>query len=103
TQVSPTELVTNIPNMASFIRRLFPPDWRFFLNRQQTIDPTIATMQLAITGTVIAVVGAFPLGLLAARNISNPIAYQGMRVILNVIRSMPELVWALIFVQVAQG
>jgi len=98
TQVSPTELVTNIPNMADFIHRLFPPDWRFFLNRQQTIEPTIATMQLAITGTVIAVILSLPLCLLAARNLSNPIVYQAMRAFLNVIRSIPELVWALIFV-----
>lgn len=94
TQVSPTELVTNIPNMADFIHRLFPPDWRFFLNRQQTIEPTIATMQLAITGTVIAVILSLPLCLLAARNLSNPVIYQAMRAFLNVIRSIPELVWA---------
>lgn len=98
TEVSPTELVTNIPNMVNFIRLLFPPDWRFFLNLDQTIQPTIATMQLAITGTVIAVILALPLCLLAARNIANPVVYQVMRAILNVVRSIPELVWALIFV-----
>ena len=98
TQVSPGELATNIPNMADFIRRLFPPDWRFFLNYDQTIEPTIQTMQLAITGTAIAVVLAFPLCLLAARNLSHPVVYQTIRAVLNVIRSIPELVWALIFV-----
>ncbi len=98
TQVSPTELATNIPNMVDFVRRLFPPDWNFFLNRDQTIDPTIATMQLAITGTAIAVIFAFPLCLLAARNLAHPVVYQVMRAVLNVVRSIPELVWALIFV-----
>lgn len=98
TEVSLTELATNVPNMVNFIRLLFPPDWKFFLNIDQTIQPTIATMQLAITGTVIAVILALPLCLLAARNIANPAVYQAMRAILNVVRSIPELVWALIFV-----
>jgi phosphonate transport system permease protein len=98
TNVNPTELASNIPNMWHFIRFLFPPDWRYFLNVDETIQPTIATMQLAISGTIIAVIFAFPLCLLASRNLAPRPVYQTVRVILNIIRSIPELVWALIFV-----
>jgi phosphonate transport system permease protein len=98
THVSIGELVTSAPNMWDFVRRLFPPDWGYFLDRDGTIDPTLETMQLAISGTFIAVLLAFPLSLVAARNLSHPAVYQSVRVILNVIRSIPELVWALIFV-----
>ncbi len=98
TKVSPTELVASAPNMIDFIRRMFPPDWRFFLNRERVIEPTIATIQIAITGTVIATACAFPLSLIAARNLSHPLVYQTVRGILNIMRSIPELIWALIFV-----
>ncbi len=98
TQVSPAEFITSAPNMVDFIRRMFPPDWKFFLNRERVIEPTIVTMQIAITGTALAVILAFPISLLASRNLSHPAIYQTIRAILNVIRSIPELIWALIFV-----
>lgn len=98
TKASPAELVASAPNMADFIRRMFPPDWQFFLNRERVIEPTIQTMQIAITGTVIAILLALPLSLIAARNLSHPVAYQTVRALMNVMRSIPELIWALIFV-----
>ena len=98
TKVSPAEFIASSPNMVDFIRRMFPPDWKFFLNRTRVIEPTIATIQIAITGTALAVILAFPLGLIASRNLSHPALYQSVRAILNVMRSIPELIWALIFV-----
>jgi len=98
TKVSPAEFITSAPNMVDFIRRMFPPDWKFFLNRERVIEPTIVTMQIAIAGTALAVILAFPISLLASRNLSHPAIYQTIRAILNVIRSIPELIWALIFV-----
>lgn len=98
THVSLGELITSAPNMWDLITRMVPPDWAFFTNYDHVIAPTIVTIQLAITGTVIAVLLAFPLSLLAARNLSHPLVYQSVRVVLNSIRSIPELVWGLIFV-----
>ncbi|MEO7913061.1 MAG: phosphonate ABC transporter, permease protein PhnE [Roseiflexaceae bacterium] len=98
TRVSIGELITSAPNMWDLITRMVPPDWSFFTNYDHVIEPTIVTIQLAITSTVIAVLLAFPISLLAARNISHPIVYQSIRGVLNIIRSIPELVWALIFV-----
>jgi phosphonate transport system permease protein len=98
TKVSPAEFIASSPKMVDFIRRMFPPDWSFFLNRTRVIEPTIATIQIAITGTALAVILAFPLGLIASRNLSHPALYQSVRAVLNVMRSIPELIWALIFV-----
>jgi len=98
TKVSPAEFIASSPNMVDFIRRMFPPDWKFFLNRTRVIEPTIATIQIAITGTALAVVLAFPLSLIASRNLSHPALYQSVRAVMNVMRSIPELIWALIFV-----
>jgi phosphonate transport system permease protein len=98
TNASPAELIASWPNMADFIRRMFPPNWGFFLNRERVIIPTIQTIQIAITGTVVATLLALPLSLIAARNLSHPALYQTVRAIMNVLRSIPELIWALIFV-----
>jgi phosphonate transport system permease protein len=98
TNVSLGELISSVPNMVDLLQRMFPPDWSFFLNYDHVIEPTLVTIQLAITSTVIAVLFAFPLALIAARNLSHPALYQSVRVVLNIVRSIPELVWGLIFV-----
>jgi phosphonate transport system permease protein len=63
------------------------------------ITAVIETIQMAIIGTVAAVILSLPLSLLAARNVSpHPLIYQTVRFILNFMRSIPELVYALLFV-----
>jgi len=52
-----------------------------------------------LAGTLLSVVLASPLAMLAARNTTPNLAiYQGTRFLLNVIRAVPSLVWAIIFV-----
>lgn len=59
------------------------------------------TVQMALSGSVLGIFLAAPFGLLAARNTSpHPWIYQGTRMILNANRSLPEIVYALIFVSV---
>ncbi len=63
------------------------------------LDSVIETVQIAIIGTIGAIIAALPFALLAARNISpHPLVYQGVRLLLNVNRSIPTLIWALIMV-----
>ncbi len=63
------------------------------------IDSIIETMQIAIIGTLGAILVSIPFALLAARNISpHPVVYQVTRLFLNVLRSIPTLIWALIMV-----
>ena len=59
----------------------------------------LGAIQVAIWGTLLGVIFAIPLALLAARNLrSNRWVYQGTRQLLNVIRSINELILALVFV-----
>ncbi|RAS22267.1 ABC-type phosphate/phosphonate transport system, permease component [Pseudomonas sp. URMO17WK12:I5] len=59
----------------------------------------LGAIQIAIWGTLLGVIFAIPLALLAARNLhSNRWVYQGTRQLLNVIRSINELILALVFV-----
>ncbi len=63
------------------------------------ISAVFETIQMAIVGTLGAVLMALPVSLLAARNTSPlPATYTVTRLVLNFMRSIPELVWALLFV-----
>ncbi len=98
TEFNPVSLVQDAPNMWAFLVRTFPPDWGFFLNTERVIVPTIQTIQLSIASSIVALILAFPLSLLAARNLSHPAVYQVVRGVLNIFRSIPDIIWALIFV-----
>ncbi|MFN8562276.1 MAG: phosphonate ABC transporter, permease protein PhnE [Anaerolineae bacterium] len=63
------------------------------------LDSVLETVQIAVIGTIGAIIAALPFALLAARNISpHPLIYQGVRLLLNINRSIPTLIWALIMV-----
>jgi phosphonate transport system permease protein len=100
--------------MADLVRRMFPPDFELSsatkvvyniaghdiqLGWPIVITSVIETIQMAIIGTLGAVIMSIPLSLLAARNISpHPLIYQTVRFFLNFLRSIPELIYALLFV-----
>lgn len=63
------------------------------------ITAVFETIQMAIIGTLGAVAMALPLSLFAARNTApHPVIYNATRLVLNFLRSIPELVYALLFV-----
>ncbi len=94
--MSPLALVKGIPFMADFFSRMFPPD----LSHLRLLgDATVETIQIAVWGTLIAVVLSIPLALLGARNTTpHPLVFHSTRMFLNALRAINELVFALIFV-----
>jgi phosphonate transport system permease protein len=95
-EISPQKLQRFWPNIFRFLGSLWPPDSAYWL---KMLDPILATVQMAFLGTILAVILSFPFALLAASNTSpHPVVYQTSRMILNVIRAIPALVWAIIFV-----
>ncbi|MBC8160224.1 MAG: phosphonate ABC transporter, permease protein PhnE [Roseiflexaceae bacterium] len=118
TNASPSALVEGLPNIADFISRLFPPRfdpitraWAVPAVFQgwlgTSIDLTypsifpyvIETIQMAMIGTLLAIVLSAPFGLLAARNTApHPLVYSTTRMLLNVNRAVPDIIFALIFV-----
>lgn len=96
TQLSWGELAAGLPQIGDFLSRSFPPNWNILPN---LIAPAVETVQIAIWGTLLGVALAIPLSFLAARNLNgNRVVYQGVRQALNVIRSINELILALVFV-----
>jgi len=92
----PQDLVTGAHGMADILSRAMPPDFSQF---GPSLQPILETIDLAVFGTVMAVVLAFPLALLAAENVSpaRPL-YYAARATIGVTRAVPDLVWALVFV-----
>src|SRR5262249_14833437 len=100
--------------MGNLLGRMVPPTFDLSRETQVTynilgsdvtlgwpvvVTAVIETIQIAIIGTVAAVILSLPLSLLAARNVSpHPLIYQAVRFVLNFMRSIPELVYALLFV-----
>jgi len=83
------------PRLAEFFSRLVPPDWSV---TTLVLKSTIETMMITVAGTFLAVVVSIPLGFLAASNVSPAWISHPVRWILGVIRSVPLIVVALIFV-----
>jgi phosphonate transport system permease protein len=104
-------------NMARFITGMFPPAMspeflRFLL------VPLLETIQISVMGTVLAIAIGFPLGILGtaslayagplhdveiggsrARRLARMLPYVAARGILSIFRSIPEFVWAFMFVR----
>lgn len=83
-------------NIWDFVTGAFPPN----LERAPNLaEAMLETLEMAIIGTAIGMLLSVPAAVLAAQN-TTPLGPVGvaMRFILTVLRSIPELVWALIFV-----
>src|SRR3546814_2624616 len=75
----------------------FPPDlheWRYYL------EELVVTLHIAIWGTLLAVICAVPLGLLASSNITPAWVHQPVRRVMDACRAINEMVFAMLFVVV---
>lgn len=95
-QVSFGELSKGLPWIGDFLGRMVPPNWAFL---DKLVVPAIETVQIAIWGTLLAILLAVPVCFLAARNLTpNPVVYHAMRQVFNVTRGINEIILALVFV-----
>lgn len=116
-QVDPRALgrAETFANVARFVGGMFPPklDPEFL---GLMLRPAVETIQISVMGTVIAVVIAVPFGLLATSSLTwrgilhertasvgrrglGVVVYGAARAVLSVFRSIPEYVWAFMFVR----
>lgn len=95
-QIDMRKLMDGIPRVLSWVPSMFPPD---LSSLGEVLDRAFETLAMATVGTLIALVVAFPLGFLGARNTTpHPVVYHLVRVIFNLSRGTETLVFALIFV-----
>jgi phosphonate transport system permease protein len=90
------QLARGLPNIGNIVARMFPPD----LERLDRILLSLfQTFQMAVAGCVLGLVLSVPLAVLAADKLSpHPAVRAAARALIAVFRTVPDLVWALIFV-----
>ncbi|OZU89174.1 phosphonate ABC transporter, permease protein PhnE [Virgibacillus indicus] len=83
-------------NMFTVMEKFFPPNFGVI---GAIWGPLVETIQMAIIATTIAAILTVPLAVLAARNVTTfkPLYYT-TRTVLNILRTIPDLVLAVIFV-----
>ncbi len=84
--------------------RFLEPEWSFFYNGsgEDVFSLMVVTVCIACVGTVIGTVLCIPFVLLSSENLwhGNKIIPRVGKFVLNVLRSFPELVYAIIFIKV---
>jgi len=82
-------------NLVIFIQQLLPPN---FAVVSQVSWAMVETIQMSLVGTLLGFIIALPLGILGARNIFSTITVSVVRLILGIVRTIPALLWAVVFV-----
>ncbi len=89
-------MAVGIPSIFGLIRESLPPN---FEDLRSWVKPLLDTLAMSVAGTALAIGLSLPLGFLAARSTTlHPVACQTARGILNVLRSIPELIMGILFV-----
>ena len=93
--IRPYDLIAYSGNMATFARDFLEPDFhRWPLYAEQML----VSVQIAIWGTVLAVVAGIPLGILCADNVAPAWITFPIRRVMDTARAINEMVFAVLFV-----
>ena len=85
--------------MQDLFVRMWPVAWSHY--PKGVHEALVETLHIATLGTILAIALAFPIGLLAARNVTPvPFLNWAAKLILVASRSVNSLVWALLFVAI---
>jgi phosphonate transport system permease protein len=94
-EIRPLDLARDSGNIGTYMRDFFPPnfgDWRIYVREM------VVTVQIAIWGTLIALIAAIPLGLAASANIAPGWIHQPVRRLMDACRAINEMVFAMLFI-----
>jgi len=95
-EISLERLARGATNLARFIGQAVPPD---FSRAPNIAGSMLETLNIAIVGVTFGCLFSIPLALLAARNTApNAVVRVVARFFISVARTIPDLIWALIFV-----
>ncbi len=101
-------LFSNAGPVERFVSEMFPPDLSA-ATLQTTGTGILETFQMSFLGALIGAIAAFPLAALGTRQapttgvsrgelLLRAIPYHLARFVLNIFRSVPDILWALVFV-----
>lgn len=94
-EMRPLDLIKDSGNMTKYAADFFPPnfrDWKLYIHEM------LVTVQIAIWGTLLAILFAVPFGLLSASNVVPAWVYQPVRRLMDALRAINEMVFAMLFI-----
>lgn len=89
------KVASGVPPLLDFLYKLYPPDVSI---APTLFESAVETIQMVLVGTVLGTSLAIPLSAMASSNIAPRPLVMVTRTYLMVVRTIPSLVWALIFV-----
>jgi phosphonate transport system permease protein len=106
TETSLTSLWRALPNMGDFLLRMWPPDLAWETTEARPFSPPLrlaaaavaVTLQISLLGTALGAAGALLFGLLASENLTPHWLHHPIKVLLALVRSVPIILLALLFV-----
>ena len=106
TETSLANLRRAVPNTGDFLQRLWPPDLTWETTEARPFSPPLRlagaavaiTLQISLLGTALGAIGALFFGLLASENLTPHWLHHPIKVFLALVRSVPIILLALLFV-----
>ena len=90
------QLIEDFTRGAGILGELLSPNWEFV---PRTIEPMLETFQMAVIASVIGCAAALPVAFLASRvTAPNTPTFFADRAVLSVVRAIPDILYALVFV-----
>ena len=96
TKINPIAAVTEVRQIWDTFTLYFPPD--FSTDRAGLVSGTLQSISVAVVATVVGLLFALPIGLAASRNVAGRWTYRIARGFLVIVRAVPELLLAIVFV-----
>ena len=93
--LAPARLARGARNIGTFSSGLFPPDLSILPTMWQAM---LETLQIAFVGTMLGFLLALPAALAANQAIVGPLIAGAVKLLLAFVRTVPSLLWAIIFV-----
>lgn len=94
--VSVSSFFSGLLKIPSVIDLFFPPSGNAW---DSVVEGMLVTVQIGFAATLLGAILAIPIGVLAARNVMpNPLVHKTFRVVIVLVRGIPELILAIIFV-----
>lgn len=95
TEFNPAILISRGHQFTVILAKIFSPDFSYWV---KVVDPLLDTIKMSIIGSFLGATLALPFAVVASTNINkNGISVAILRLLLNIIRTLPTLVIAKIF------
>jgi len=92
-------LARGLPFALDYVFSMFPPDFSVLPG---LVDPIGETLRMAIMGVTLSTIVAVPLSFLAAKGTApHDVTYVLSRGVIGVLRGIPTMLWAILFVAMA--